>query len=278
MNNPTSTTWSIHVIASGSKANCALVRTPQALILIDAGISLRALNKVLRADGHTMADIAGVLLTHEHKDHTAHLPNWLDKFPDLAVHATPGTIDGFAARFQGVRPANLHALVPGTATRIADLSIDVIRTHHDANDPVAFGLQCGSSIAAWITDTGRTTEHMHDIVRQSHHVFAESNHDPALLEHGPYPDFLKRRVGGPNGHLSNGQCADLLERSGTGAGSVTLLHRSEHNNTDKLAMAASRRVLGETTTIELAHQRIPLHPRLIAATAQSANGQTLLPL
>ncbi len=278
MNNHTTTDWSIHVIASGSKANCAIVRTPRSLVIIDAGISLRALNKILRADSLSLNDVSAVLLTHEHKDHTAHLPNWLDKFPDLPVHATPGTIDGFAARFQGVRPHNLHPLTPGTATCIGDLNIDVIRTHHDANDPVAFGLQCGTSIAAWITDTGRTTSHMHDVVRQAHHVFAESNHDPAMLEHGPYPDFLKRRVGGPDGHLSNGQCADLLERSGTTAASVTLLHRSEHNNTDRLALDASRRVLGADIRIELAHQRLPLRPRPIDRTHMTATGQTLLPL
>jgi phosphoribosyl 1,2-cyclic phosphodiesterase len=272
-----STPWAVQVLASGSKANAALVTTPDGVVLLDAGISLKALRRALAVRGLSLADVRGVLLTHEHNDHAAHLRAWLERHPEWPVYLTAGSARGLAARADGWVPPRCRWIVADEILDVGGVRVQVLASSHDAEEPVTFGLERDGRVVAWITDTGRVTDAMVEVVRQSAVVFVESNHDPDMLRHGPYPDMLKRRVGGDRGHLSNQQCARLLERAQS-MRTATLLHRSEHNNTDALALTEARRVCGAAFPLRLALQRAPLDVEWVDSLASTRTGQTLLAL
>ena len=190
----------VFVFASGSGGNCLLVSSGDTNILIDAGISLRRLSAALAQTGHTMRDIGGVLITHEHSDHISGLKS-LVKRGDFPICA-PRTV---ASRLRGMLPEleeRLRVIPVGESFPLGSLSVRAFHTSHDTDESVGYRVE-GEGVFALATDTGCVTEEIEEGLRGAGTVLIEANHDEEMLRYGPYPVYLKRRILSERGHLSN---------------------------------------------------------------------------
>lgn len=222
-------------LASGSSGNCLLVSGGATHLLIDAGISARRITHALRELGLTPDDLSGVLVTHEHTDHIAGLET-LTKRRTLPVYTSCGTGRQLCYRIAAMEDI-LCPFQPGDTLEIGDFEITTFSTLHDTPASVGYAVTDGKRKAAVVTDLGMVT----DEVRQSIHgcdlLVVETNHDPEWVRTGPYPAFLKARILGERGHLSNDAGADLACFAVRGgAQTVVLAHLSAENNTPRHAL------------------------------------------
>lgn len=229
-------------IASGSSGNCGLYRAAGTAILIDLGVSLRKITTGLAAVGLGLADLSAVLLTHEHIDHVKGLPMFLKK-SRVPVFASRGTVEALARKdLQSAE--RLNAFDSGDTFWVRDVDVTSFATPHDAADSVGYILAQGGSRFGFATDLGFVPRDAAELLRGCETVVLESNHDPHMLQVGPYPYPLKMRVAGPAGHLSNPDCAvfaaDLVKN---GTRTIILAHLSEKNNIPVLALQQTRAAL-----------------------------------
>lgn len=224
-------------VSSGSNGNCSFVETNERRILIDAGLSAKAIEGLLREKEIDPATISAIFVTHEHTDHTCGVGVWARRYK-IPVMATAGTWKGME-KTVGCIPGELRVEIEaGRGYRMGDLRILAIPTSHDANDPCAYTVESGGRKVSVITDTGYLTQLMVDHLKDSDLAVVESNHDIEMLLNGPYSYALKKRIRGSKGHLSNNDCGDVLaEVRRSNQGGVFLLgHLSEENNRPELAM------------------------------------------
>lgn len=224
-----------YTLASGSEGNCSLVRAGETLLLFDAGISCRRIEQALRALGLTLADVRAVFITHAHSDHVSGLKTLSKKY-GTPIYATGGT-----ARALPVPAVTFSA---GDAADFADCTVRSFSTSHDAPDPVGYRVDSADGSLGLLTDTGFVTDAAREALAGVDTLLLEANHDLELLRHGPYPYFLKQRILGDEGHLSNDAAADFARcavRSGTR--DILLAHLSKENNTPELAEYAVARAL-----------------------------------
>lgn len=230
-------------LASSSKGNATLVRTPQTQVLVDCGISARRITQALAELHVDPAQLAGVLLTHEHSDHVKGLASFLKRYP-LPVYTTRATFQAlgetavtYARRFVEVtRPFTL-----------GDLDVERFAISHDAADPGGFIFAATRVKAAVCTDLGFVSSDVEAALREATLLVLEANHDPVMLREGPYSAFLKARILGARGHLANGETGRLLARLYRGRRmDVILAHRSETNNTCAAVAAAMETMLDAT--------------------------------
>jgi phosphoribosyl 1,2-cyclic phosphodiesterase len=236
-------------LASGSRGNATLVEIGAGRglfgptrLLVDAGLSARELTRRLRQAGVDPRSIAALLLSHEHDDHArgAELFSRLHGVPVLCARETLAALDRTERHFSGWRP-----LVTGRTERIDGVDVQVFPVPHDAAAPVGFviagdGRRCGIA-----TDLGHVTPLVVDSLRGCDLLLVEFNHDDRMLQGGPYPLQVKRRVAGGLGHLSNREAAALLRLSAVdGCRVVVLAHLSETNNTPELAERSARAAVG----------------------------------
>lgn len=224
-------------LASGSTGNCSVYRDGSCCVLIDAGISTRAIRLGLESLGLTLRDLTHILLTHSHIDHTRAIPVLLRQTgaPVYCSEKTAWEID--------LPRERLRSLTPGRYLENG-LELTAFATNHDAPGSLGFVLGAGAGKLGYCTDTGHLTGEMVDLLRGCPTLVLESNHDPEMLEHGPYPWHLKQRVGSPYGHLSNDQCARAaVELVRCGTKTLILAHLSQHNNTPALALETTRAAL-----------------------------------
>ena len=258
---------------SGSKGNCTLVRVGNTRILIDAGMSCRAIERALCTVGERLADINAIFITHEHSDHTKALPVLLKKHP-IPVHIADATAKELC---RSGFPSDCFAVHPPcyTVQVAADRESPVITVQsfpipHDSRCCVGYrfcsvgaGYQHCFAIA---TDMGCVTEEIRTSLCGAKEVILESNHDENMLMMGPYPYDLKRRILSDHGHLSNTCAAEFLcELTDGGAEHLLLAHLSPENNTPELAyltaQAALRRkglVQDEDYTLAVANRDTPV--------------------
>jgi len=223
----------LFVLASGSKGNAAVIQGPQGSLLVDCGISWRELGRRADAVGCDLDLVRAVLVTHEHSDHVRGLTT-LHKRMDVPLLATAGTAGGSRTTLD--LPFDL--VDHDQSLGLAGMQVDLFPTSHDVADP--FGLRASvvdpygevQDSLGWCTDTGFLTAEALGALRGVRILGLESNHDADMLAHGPYPAFLKARVGGERGHLSNDQCAEALGHLvGEDTETVVGLHISQQNNT-----------------------------------------------
>jgi phosphoribosyl 1,2-cyclic phosphodiesterase len=233
------------MLGSGSKGNAVLIESGETRVLVDAGFSARRIGELLRQVGVAPESICALLLTHEHRDHVSGVATAVKKW-GWPVHATGGTIRGTGDVLAG---ATTHVLAPGQPVFIGALHVEPFRTSHDALEPVGFvatSTRCGTR-AAIVTDLGRATDDVHAALQRIDVLVVESNHDEVMLQTGPYPYHLKRRVAGDRGHLSNRAAGELVaECMHRGLQQVVLAHLSETNNTPATALDAMRGVARRT--------------------------------
>ncbi len=218
-------------LGSGSRGNATLVRSRETLLLVDNGFTLRETERRLRLLGYSPDQLSAVLVTHEHGDHIKGVGPLARKY-QLPVYATHGTACSTVL-------GRLPALVPISPHRtfcIDDIDVQPVAVPHDAREPCQFIFERRGLRFGMLTDLGCITPHVIEQYRHCDTLMLECNHDPTMLSTGPYPQALKRRVGGRWGHLSNQQSAGLLRELDTRRlQHLVLSHISETNNCEQLA-------------------------------------------
>lgn len=219
-------------LASGSSGNAALLRTEHAAVLLDAGISARRITQALCALGTPPEALSAILITHEHADHVAGLRVFCKKCT-APVYASRGT----AKALRELSPtAQLVAFDAPSRFSLLDLTVTAFCSSHDALDPVGFRIDAPDGSLGLLTDTGIIPDGAEKALCGVDALVLEANHDCGLLESGPYPYPLKRRVAGEFGHLSNVDAADFaVWAAQNGTSEIVLAHLSKENNTDELA-------------------------------------------
>lgn len=251
----------IDILGSGSRGNAIVVdgEDDDGALLIDCGFGPRILAARMKAAGVDPHEIQGVLLTHEHADHAAGLHKAVRRW-HWPVAATAGTAVGLSS------PVTItHRLARGRALHLAGMTVETIRTPHDATESVAFIVtheRSGCRVAL-VYDLGHWTPTMAQRLGGLDAIIVESNHDDEMLQFGNYPPFLKARVAGPKGHLSNVEAAALTRAVvHRGLATIVLAHLSEENNTPALALGAMRHGLRGSAfrgRLGIAHQDRPVH-------------------
>lgn len=228
------------LLASGSKGNALLVCSGRTRLLIDAGLSTRELCRRLELTGVAPETLDAVLVTHEHSDHVRGL-GLFSRRHNLPVYLHHGIAPALA---DAQRPERLVEFAPGTELDFGDLGVRPFPVTHDACAPVGFTVSAAGEKLGVATDLGIATRLVAEQLRGCHSLVLEANHDEVLLRDGPYPWPLKQRVRSNHGHLSNSDCATLLENlCWAGLEAVCLAHLSETNNRPQLAAAAARAAL-----------------------------------
>jgi len=227
-----------YTLASSSAGNAALLIAGGTTVLIDAGISARRIAQALHALGVEPAALDAVLITHEHSDHVKGLAT-LTKHWRGPVYASRGT-----ARCLPCAPEQRCAFSSGDAFDLGALRVQSFRTSHDATDSVGYRFDCEEGSLGILTDTGFVTEEAEQVLDGAELLLLEANHDVDMLRGGPYPYYLKERILGPRGHLSNDAAAEFAVRCAErGTRDVVLAHLSAENNTPVLAEYTVARAL-----------------------------------
>ena len=224
-------------IASGSSGNCIFVGGDHTRLLVDAGISRKRILSGLTGIDVGPGEIDGILITHEHVDHVSSL-GVLARSLAVPIYATRGTIRGIRgmSSLGEIDPDLFQEISADVDFRVGDLTVHPFHISHDANDPVAFRVTDGVRTAAVATDMGTYDAYTVRNLQGVNGLVLESNHDIKMLEVGPYPYQLKRRVGGDYGHLSNEWSGRLLnEILHDDMKQVFLGHLSKQNNMEELA-------------------------------------------
>lgn len=221
---------SITVLGSGSSGNCAVLRSGETCLLIDAGLSARRITQRLAMMGLTPADLDGILLTHEHGDHTCGLEIFC-KINAVPLFSTALTQETLQSQFVKARPT-WKLMQTGNRFGFKDLEIECFPVPHDAVDPVGFVIKDKESSLGILSDVGYITNLIKDRLRGVHTIFMEANYDVKMLDADtkrPWP--TKQRISGRHGHLSNDQAAAFVqELAHPGLNHVILGHLSEDCN------------------------------------------------
>lgn len=221
-------------LASGSKGNATLVLSDTTALLVDAGVSFTRIKTELSRFGLTPSSLDGVVITHEHTDHIAALPR-LGKY--APVYAHPRTAREIAIRQGGIAGYREQEFYEGGFT-VGDIEVIPFRIPHDAAYPLGYSFRLASGQQVSVaTDMGRPTVGVFNNIKESEIVLLEANHDVDMLKNGSYPERLKRRILGDNGHLSNDMTAVFAERLvGSAVRTLMLGHLSQNNNLPELAL------------------------------------------
>ena len=230
-------------LASGSSGNCLLVSDGATHLLVDDGISCRRITTALKGLGVDPASLSGVLITHEHSDHISGLTT-LTKQLGIPVYASRGTGRQLCYRIAFLEEV-LHPFTPGDCFSIGGIDVESFPTPHDAAESTGYALSAGGRKAAVVTDLGHVTAAVEAGIQGANLLVAEANHDIEWVQSGPYPDFLKDRILGDRGHLSNEAGAALVCSAVTkGASTIVLAHLSHENNTPERARPVVGDALG----------------------------------
>ena len=237
----------LHILASGSKGNAAVVEGPEGSVLVDCGLSRRELHRRANLIGCDLGRVCAVLVTHEHGDHTSGLSVICNHF-DGPVYATVGTA---AARAHLAR-LPLTTIAHDACLTLGGMRVQAFPLSHDVADPMCFRFEAVergtvTDAVGWATDTGVLTAEARTCLHGCRILGIEANHDPHMLATGPYPGYLKARVGGAHGHLSNDQAAEALPQLVTEVTeTVVAMHISEKNNLPSYAARALAEAVGAT--------------------------------
>jgi len=225
-------------LRSGSSGNALFVQAGNTRVLVDAGLSGRAVEQALREIGATPDSLGAILISHEHADHIRGV-GVLSRRYDLPVYATEKTWLAMEDKpgITGIAPRHRRLLCAGQDFYICDLAVSPFAIPHDAADPVGFSLHCGGRKLCIATDLGHLAQSWLAALSGANLVLLEANHDPGLLGRSVrYPAYLKRRILSRHGHLSNADCGTAVVRlAEQGTRHVILGHLSAETNTPALA-------------------------------------------
>lgn len=230
-------------LQSGSNGNCIYVETDHVKILLDAGISGLQAQRRLAQAGRDIRNVDAVLISHDHGDHIRSAGIFNRKF-SLPIHVTPGALTASGPDSLG-KLSDVRHFQPGQTIKFDSVSIETIPTPHDGCDGVAFIIDDGKKRLGVLTDLGHVFDGLAELIGSLDAVLIESNYDSQMLSAGPYPAFLKKRITGPGGHISNIESAQLLAEAATDRLQWACLgHLSEQNNRPELALETHQEILG----------------------------------
>lgn len=216
---------------SGSNGNCYYIGNEEEAVLVDAGISCRETERRMHRLGLTMQKVKAIFVSHEHIDHIRGIPVLSRKYR-LPVYITDGTLNYSGMQLQQTLP--FRAFEP---IEVGQLKITAFPKHHDASDPHSFIITCNHTDTriGVFTDIGLPCDQLIHHFQQCHAAFLETNYDEVMLEKGRYPYFLKNRIRGGKGHLSNTQALELFKAYRPPYMShLFLSHLSKDNNSPEL--------------------------------------------
>ena len=229
-------------LASGSSGNAALVSCGRTHILLDAGISARRITTGLRSLGVDPGELAAILVTHEHHDHINGLAVLTKKLRVPIVSSGP-TCRQLCYKVPFVEDL-VREQEPGTGVQLGELWVESFSTPHDAAGSVGYSITGDGCRMVLCTDLGYITPEVQQAVRGCDLLVCEANHDEDWVRSGPYPYYLKQRILGDRGHLSNEAGAELAALGvEAGTRTVVLAHLSAQNNTPAHARQVAARRL-----------------------------------
>lgn len=243
-------------LSSGSDGNATYIESSTTKILVDAGLSCKELENRLALLGASGHDISAILITHEHTDHIKGVDVFANRYnTKVFVHK-----DGFAPLLRKLRKPLDVITFDDNPFMIADLKILPVEVPHDVERCTGYVIEENKKKISIFTDLGYTTPEILQNLYGSHLVFLEANHDPDTLKANPrYPIYLKNRILGNQGHLSNLACANaILELAKNGCKQFVLSHLSTENNSPSLAYDFITSILCDNGIVEGRHIRIDI--------------------
>ena len=220
------------VLTSGSCGNCYAFFDGERTILVDAGLTLTGLRRRLEDVGIPIDTVSDVFVTHMHPDHSKGL-GVLYRRIGARIHASRACMESDESIFNrlGLKRDDVDVFDFGDRLEGGGFAITPFRTSHDSAGSAGYHMVTPSVSFFLMTDTGLFSDESVEIASTSDVLFVESNYDEAMLENGGYPAFLKRRIDGPRGHMSNAQAREFLQKAGALDRQVFLIHLSDNNNT-----------------------------------------------
>ncbi len=222
---------------SGSSGNCTFISAGSTAVLIDAGLTGKAIENALKSIGAQIENISAIVVTHEHSDHIKGIGVLARRY-HLPIYCTEGTWKAMPGQV-GTIPSDLkREFIAGEDFFIGSMSFSPFSIPHDAADPVGFRVFADGYSAAVATDMGYLRKSVLEALAGCDLILLESNFDPEMLSVNPhYASHLKQRIRGRSGHLSNDDCADAaMMLYDTGSRHFILGHLSGENNTPDLAL------------------------------------------
>ncbi len=251
-------------LASGSSGNAVYIADKDTNLLVDVGLSGRAVTGRLEALGVSAEELDAILVTHEHNDHIKGVGVLSRRF-NLPVYATEATWAAMPAGIGVIREEHRRYITAGDGFDIGSQKVEVFSTSHDAADPVGFTFADRFGKVGLATDTGRLNNHIRQRLIDADLLVFEANHDLQMLRSGSYPWPLKQRILSDRGHLSNaaaGHCLAAIVSGQTKA--VVLAHLSKENNCPDLAYSTVAEILARNgldaddgLTLDVAPRDVP---------------------
>ena len=215
--------------------NCLYVESENTKLLIDAGVSLKKIEKGLETINVNPSSLDGILITHEHSDHIQSLGNLSKKF-NLPVYANSETLDSMPKQTDKISTENIKKFKVSEKFEINDIEITPFSIPHDAANPCGFSISNNSEKLSIATDIGHMTNDILKQLEDSKFILLESNYDTEVLKYSKYPYLLKKRIAGPNGHLSNEVASKVINYLLQGKLKTAMLgHLSKESNFPELA-------------------------------------------
>lgn len=228
------------VLASGSEGNVTYVEAGKHKVLLDAGTTVKYINEKLGEINLSLSDIEYIFITHVHDDHIKALKGIIKKYnPYICVSPKMFAELDFIKDYENI-------ILYNDSFNIDEVTIDIIKTSHDTSDSRSFIVRDNNKSVVYLTDTGYINQKNFSKLTNCELYLFESNHDIEMLLNGPYPKWLKDRVMGPYGHLSNKDSSIYLAKLiGDKTQKIILTHLSQHNNTEDKALETIHEIFAE---------------------------------
>lgn len=243
-------------IASGSNGNCYYVANNDDAVLVDIGINTKHVEIRMARLGINPQSIKAIFITHEHTDHIRGLSVFCKRY-QIPVYLTEGTYKGSKLHL----PDHLiHLIAADESTAVGTLNVVGIPKYHDAKEPCSFMVTDGQYNIAILTDLGQGCDHVKKVIADADVLLLESNYDEEMLHTGRYSYYLKNRISGGLGHISNGIALQLF-----------LEHR-----TDRLKHLILGHLSGQNNTVEIVEGTFYVHCESIALTVATRDCETAI--
>ena len=238
-------------LQSGSNGNCLFVESGDVRLLFDAGLTGMQTKRRLEAFGVDILTVQAVIISHAHDDHIRYA-GVLQRQYDLPIWMTPGALQRVLITKRLGQIGEPRLFYSGDTLLFGSVRVETIPTTHDVPEGVCFVVDNGMVRLGIMTDLGSRFLGLKETVATLDGIYIESNYDPEMLEKGLYPEDLKQRIRGGQGHLSNREAAELLHQPGMRLRWACLGHLSANNNDPETALKTHRKMLGESFPLHIA--------------------------